>query len=101
MSISTKTANPRKSPVIRVLLLCSLAILTAAPAMAAIGINITDIPKLKEYPLKSQEEFEKTTKVIKQENPYGDSKISYEFRVPKKWSLSIDNPSVFGNPKNL
>lgn len=64
--------------------------------MAAIGINITDIPKLKEYPLKSQEEFEKTTKVIKQENPYGDSKISYEFRVPKKWSLNVQQAPIGG-----
>jgi hypothetical protein len=70
--------------------------LTAAPAMAAIGINITDIPKLKEYQLKSQEEFEKTTKVIKQENPYGDSKISYEFRVPKKWSLNVQQAPIGG-----
>ncbi|HEU4839674.1 MAG TPA: hypothetical protein VFS88_09755 [Micavibrio sp.] len=94
MSISTKTANPRKSSVIRAFLLCFLTVLLAAPAMAAIGVNIADIPGLKEYELKPGEEFEKTTKVIKQENPYGDSKISYEFRVPKKWSLNVQQAPI-------
>lgn len=94
MSISTKTANPRKSAVGRFLLLFCLAAFAAAPAMAAIGVNVTDIPKLKEYPLKPQAEFEKSTKVIKQENPYGDSKLSYEFRVPKEWSLNAQQAPI-------
>jgi hypothetical protein len=82
--------------VIRAFLLCFLTVLLSAPAMAAIGVNIADIPGLKEYELKPREEFEKTTKAIKQENPYGDSKISYEFRVPKKWSLNVQQAPIGG-----
>ena len=69
--------------------------------MAAVGVNITDIPKLKEYEFPAQAEFEKGTKLI-QLTPYEDTYLSYEFRLPKGWSDNIQQaPISAGSPKNI
>jgi hypothetical protein len=94
MSISIQIANRHASTAIKLLTIIFAAIFLSVPAMAAIGVNVTDIPKLKAYDFVPQADFEKATKVIEQKNPYDDSYLSYEMRVPKDWSKNMQQAPI-------
>lgn len=94
MSISMKTADRRKSAVIRFFSLIAIIFFAAAPAQAAIGVNVADIPKLKEYTLPPQAEFEKQTKAVVVQKPYDDTYMSYEIRLPKDWSENMQQAPI-------
>ena len=82
-------------------ILC-VALLLGAPAMAAVGVNISDIPELKEYTFPPEADFERETKRIRAENPYDDSYLSYEFRMPKDWSENVQQaPIASGTEQRL
>lgn len=95
MSISMKTASLRKSAVVRFFSLMAIILFAAAPVKAAVGVNIKDIPKLKEYQFPPQAEFEKQTKPLDVKNPYDDSYLSYSVRLPKDWSENMQ-PAPIG-----
>lgn len=99
MSISTKTANPPRSkrlskggkPMIPVLL--ALAMLVAGVNnVRAEGVDLKDTPHVKMYPV--PETFEKDTQIIREIDPYGESLMSYEFRVPKGWGANYQSKSM-------
>lgn len=96
MSISTNTAARRRSTVVRFASILFAIACMAAPAMAAVGINIKDIPKLLEYEFPPQAEFEKSTKLIREVDPYQDSYLSYEFRMPNDWNEIVQQAPVSG-----
>lgn len=82
-------ADRQRSAVIRFLLIVAGLALLSAPALAAIGVNVTDIPKLKEYEFPPQADFEKATRPVRQDNPYDDPYLSYEFRLPNDWENNV------------
>lgn len=97
MSISTKNADRRKSAVIRFFPLISvMLLLSVIPAQASsLGIDTTNIPKLKVYQFPPQEEFHKQTKAVDVKNPYEDTYLSYSLRLPKDWSENMQ-PAPIG-----
>ncbi|PZO86105.1 MAG: hypothetical protein DI626_06915 [Micavibrio aeruginosavorus] len=98
MSISTKTANPQKSSFSRAagFALALTFFLTLAPINSAIALSVDlkKIPAVRVYEEASPEQFKKTTEVIKDEKPYGDKLVGYEFRVPKGWSKNLQPPTA-------
>lgn len=102
MSISMKNAARHGSTVIRVCSIILAVALLSVPAMAAVGVNVADIPKLKEYEFPPQAEFEKATKLVRQPSPYNDSYLSYEFRMPADWMENVQQaPITAGTDENL
>jgi hypothetical protein len=95
MSISTKTAGLRKSAVIKFLSIITALLFFPAHAEAAMGVNVDAIPKLMVYDFPPQEEFEKQTKAVDVTNPYDDSYLSYDVRLPKDWSENMQ-PAPIG-----
>lgn len=89
MSISMNAAIRQRSAVIRFFFILLGVVLLSVPASAAIGVNVTDIPKLKEYEFPPQADFEKATRLIREENPYDDPYLSYEFRMPNDWGDNV------------
>lgn len=102
MSISTKTAAPRKSAMVEMMIrkagvfLIALilgAALQIAPAKA-IGIDLTKLPKVKEYEPLPKEKLEKDSKRVNEAAPYNETKMAYELRLPKNWTNNIQTPPV-------
>ncbi len=103
MSILMKTVVRQRSAVIKFCSVLVAGLLLAVPATAAMGVNVTDIPKLKVYEYPPQAEFEKATKLVVQQNPYDDSYLSYEFRMPSDWTENVQPTptSTSGNQRFL
>jgi hypothetical protein len=92
MSISMRIGSQPKLVLFK-LLLC-LLFLTFSSAVSAETLDLNKIPKLKEYDFSANGEFEKNTRIEKEENPYDDKYISYEFRVPKKWTENSERSAL-------
>jgi len=76
-----------------ILVLTGVALFWSAPAIAqAIGIDLSGLPKVKEYESVPQAQFETTTKPIKEEKPYNDPRLTYELRIPKEWTDNVQAP---------
>jgi len=93
MSTSTRTANRPKSVLLSILL--SFFVVLSLPAYAE-TLDLKKVPKLKEYAAPNAEEFKKVTRVEKEVLPYNDDYISYEFRIPKKWTGNSELPELKG-----
>lgn len=90
MSISMKTANLPRFAVTKILLVFLMIVLVPTQLLAAPGIDVNKIPKIKETP--PVEGFEKSSKEVSEHNPYGEELLSYSIRLPKDWTDNVQQP---------
>lgn len=73
----------------RLNLLVLVMMVAAVPAWAGLGIDLNKIPAVKPVEMLPQADFEKSTKVEREDAPYDDAFLSYELRLPKDWTGNV------------